>query len=81
VACKACGALEQGQCRAEISIYFPEPLNDLGKLPVLVFPKLLICFQCGQAEFAVPQIELSLLMKGKVAAGPESSQSKTASSG
>ena len=72
--CGRCGAPEQNEFPAEISIHFPKPLNDPAKLPVLVFPKLLVCFQCGRAEFAVPEAELSLIVKGSGVAEPHEEQ-------
>ena len=67
--CEKCGNPEQNQFKAEIAIHFPERPNDPWKAPVLVFPKLLICSQCGRADFTVPETELGLLAKGNVTAG------------
>ncbi len=40
------------------------------KKPIVwVFPKVLVCLQCGLAEFTVPEIELSVLVRGKVVPG------------
>jgi len=72
MACKKCGEPEQNQFEAEITIHFPESLNEPWRAPLLVFPKLLICFQCGRAEFTVPEAELASLITGNVAAGPVS---------
>ena len=64
MACNSCGSLKQGQFRSEIDIHFPE-LKDVDKRPILVFPDLVICFDCGKAEFTVPKEELNLLAQGQ----------------
>ena len=64
MACNSCGSLKQGQFRSEIDIHFPE-LKDVNKRPILVFPNLVICFDCGKAEFTVPKEELNLLAQGQ----------------
>jgi hypothetical protein len=43
-------------------------LEALKKPIVWVFPELLVCLNCGNAEFAVPEIELRVLAKGDAAA-------------
>jgi len=51
----------------EIAIHFPG-LKGLPKPIVWVFPKLLVCLNCGAAEFHVPQDQLRVLAKGESAA-------------
>jgi hypothetical protein len=53
VTCKSCGSDEQRKFTAEIAIHFPG-LSGLEKPIVWVFPKLLVCLNCGTAEFSVP---------------------------
>jgi hypothetical protein len=36
-------------------------LDNVKKLPVLVFPKLLICARCGMVEFTLTPADLRLL--------------------
>lgn len=43
-------------------------LKGLDKPIVWVFPELLVCLDCGMAEFVVPEAELRVLAEGKVAA-------------
>jgi hypothetical protein len=62
VACKACGSDEQTKFRAEIAVHFPGS-NNLDKPHVLVFPELLVCLNCGNAEFVVPESQLRALAK------------------
>ena len=52
---------------AEIGIHFPG-LKNIDKPVVWVFPELVVCLDCGTAEFAVPEAELRLLAKGDAAA-------------
>jgi len=65
--CKSCGSANQGQFRAETAIHFPGPKN-ISKPVVWVFPELVVCLDCGAAEFAVREAELQLLAKGDSAA-------------
>jgi hypothetical protein len=64
MACISCGAANHGKYLAEVDIHFPG-LRNAGKKPVLVFPEILICLNCGKAEFTVPEDELNLLSKGQ----------------
>jgi hypothetical protein len=38
-------------------------LKDISKPVVFVFPEVMICLDCGNAEFIVPETELRLLAK------------------
>jgi hypothetical protein len=67
VTCKSCGLERQREFTAEIAIHFPG-LNGLEKPIVWLFPKLTVCLNCGNAEFAVPESELRVLAKGDAAA-------------
>jgi len=49
-------------------IHFPE-LKNIDKPVVWVFPELVVCLNCGTAEFAVPEAELRQLAEGGAAAG------------
>jgi hypothetical protein len=68
MSCKNCHAENQLDFAAEVGIHFPD-LNGLENPLVFVFPNLLICFNCGFAEFVVPKTELRRLGEG--ADGPE----------
>ncbi len=65
--CKSCGLEKQREFTVEIAIHFPG-LNGLEKPIVWLFPKLIVCLNCGNAEFAVPESELRVLAKGDAAA-------------
>jgi hypothetical protein len=63
--CKSRGSNDQKHFNGEIAIHFSK-LENLDK-PVWVFPELLICMDCGTAEFALPEADLCLLAGGKAA--------------
>jgi len=54
---------------AEIAIHFPG-LQNLDEPAIFIFPKLVVCRNCGTAEFVVPENELRSLTKAN-AAGAE----------
>jgi hypothetical protein len=60
LACKSCGAGNQSEHLAEINVHL-SARKDLHKAAVLVFPKLLVCLDCGSTQFVLPEIELRLL--------------------
>jgi hypothetical protein len=67
VTCKSCGVGKQSKFTAETAIHF-QGLKDLAKPIVWVYPELLVCLNCGIAEFAVPEAELRVLAKGDATA-------------
>jgi hypothetical protein len=67
VTCKSCGSDKQSKFTAETAIHFAG-LNGLEEPIVWVFPELLVCLNCGNTEFVVPETELRLLEKGGTAA-------------
>jgi hypothetical protein len=71
VACKYCGADDQKNFHTEVAIH----LRDIDKPHMLVFPELLVCLKCGNAqiaeEFVVPEHELRLLPKRNDSPGVE----------
>jgi hypothetical protein len=67
MSCKSCGSVNQKKFSAEMAIRFPE-LKDIGKPVVWAFPEVVVCLDCGTAEFAVPEAELRQLAKGDAAA-------------
>jgi hypothetical protein len=50
-----------------MGIHFPG-LKGIDKPVVWVFPELIVCLDCGTAEFAVPKAELRQLVRGDAAA-------------
>jgi hypothetical protein len=63
VSCKSCGSVNQQKFSAEMGIHFPH----IDKPVVWLFPELVVCLDCGTAEFAVPEAELRQLAKGDAA--------------
>ena len=43
-------------------------LKNIDEPVVWVFPEVVVCLDCGAAEFAVPEAELRQLAKGGAAA-------------
>jgi hypothetical protein len=60
--CSSCQSANQGTFNGEIAIHFPG-LEGLDKPIVWVFPKLLVCLNCGFTEFTIPETELRELAK------------------
>jgi len=58
--CKACGGRDQEECGAEVNVHIPGR-KGLDKPAVLVFPKLVVCLDCGFTEFTIPENDLRLL--------------------
>ena len=64
--CKSCESVNQKKFSAEIGIHFLGLKNNDTPV-VFVFPELIVCLDCGTAEFAVPEAELHQLAKGDAA--------------
>jgi hypothetical protein len=60
--CSTCGSVTQRTFLSEVDIHFPR-LRDVKKSPVLVYPELLVCLNCGRAEFTLSKEELHLIAK------------------
>jgi hypothetical protein len=63
MSCKSCHSESQSSFSGEIALHFPG-LKGLNKPIVWVFPKLLVCLDCGFTEFAIPETELCVLRDG-----------------
>jgi hypothetical protein len=63
MSCKSCKAENQRNFNGEIAIHFPG-LKGLDKSIVWVFPTIVVCLNCGFAEFAIPETELRVLRDG-----------------
>lgn len=62
MSCRSCQSSNQRTYESEISIHFPE-LNNLKKPPVLAFPNLVICLDCGFVETKIADSELQDLVE------------------
>jgi hypothetical protein len=60
MSCTLCASGKEAEFIAEINIHFPG-LKNLDKPTVWVFPKVLVCLDCGFSRFTVPKEELALL--------------------
>jgi hypothetical protein len=60
VACRRCASNNQSEFYAEINVHF-RGLEALSKFPVLIFPTLTVCVDCGLTEFTFPEEELRQL--------------------
>jgi len=60
MSCKSCQSQNQRNLNGEIAIHF-HGLKGLDKPIVWVFPKLLVCLNCGFTEFVIPDDELRVL--------------------
>jgi hypothetical protein len=60
--CKSCGSVNQKKFIEEMGIRSPG-LKGLDKPIVWVFPELIVCLDCGTAEFVLPEAELRVLAK------------------
>lgn len=63
MSCLLCASGNQAEFGGEILIHF-RGLKNLDKTPVWVFPKLLVCLDCGSSRFMTPESELALLARG-----------------
>lgn len=63
MSCLLCASDNQAEFGTEILVHFPG-LKNLDKPPVWVFPKLLVCLDCGFSRFTTPQRELEILAGG-----------------
>jgi hypothetical protein len=70
--CKSCGSGRQRKFNGEIAVHYPG-LEGLNKPIVWVFPNLLVCLNCGLAEFSIPDEELQGLAKDDLAAAASAS--------
>ena len=63
MSCASCHFENQGESTGQVAIHFPG-LKGLDRPIVWVFPRLLVCLNCGFTEFVVPEIELRRLVDG-----------------
>jgi len=55
--CQSCQSSKQVELPSEIAIHFPGREN-LSTPHVFVFPDIVVCLDCGSADFTVPEVEL-----------------------
>jgi hypothetical protein len=65
--CKLCGSVNLRKFSGEIAIHFPG-LKNIDKPVAWVFSEVLVCLDCGTAEFTISEPELRQLARGDAAA-------------
>jgi hypothetical protein len=60
--CAFCGSVNQRKFTGEIALHFPG-LKGIDRPIVWIFPEILVCLDCGDSVFAVPETELPVLAK------------------
>ena len=70
MSCLLCASGNQAEFGSEILIHF-SGFENRDKPPVWVFPKLIVCLDCGSSRFMTPESELALLA-GRVPANEDS---------
>jgi hypothetical protein len=60
MSCLLCGSGNEAELTAEMLIHF-SGLKNIEKPAVWLFPKLLVCLDCGSSRFTVPESKLGLL--------------------
>lgn len=58
--CDACGSDGKCEFTGEVAIHF-QGLKGLEMPIVWVFPKVLVCLNCGLAQFQIPEEDLRTL--------------------
>jgi hypothetical protein len=61
--CRLCSSGNEAEFVAEIMVHFSRP-SSLTNPGVLLFPKVLVCLECGSAQFEIPEAELKSLSEG-----------------
>ena len=57
MSCPSCGSANDAKFAAEIILHF-HGFENVNKPGVWLFPKLLVCLDCGFSRFTVPKTEL-----------------------
>lgn len=60
MACTSCASSNQTEFPAEVNIRFSD-LKNSNELGVFVFPRVLVCHDCGSSSFMTPAPELAQL--------------------
>jgi hypothetical protein len=58
MSCRVCGSKNQSRFATEIAIHLPGPSTP----HVFLFPRIVICLDCGFTEFSISETELPRLM-------------------
>jgi hypothetical protein len=63
MSCASCASVNEAEFNTEMMIHFPG-LKHLANPGVFVFPKLLVCLDCGVSQLTLQETELRLVGKG-----------------
>ena len=63
MSCRSCGSETQTEFASEISVHVLG-LENVNEPTVMVFPRLLVCMNCGFTELTLAENELGLLWRG-----------------
>jgi hypothetical protein len=66
MSCKSCQSENQRNLNREVGIHFPG-FKGLKTPIVFVFPKLLVCLNCGFSDFLIPEAELGQVVESDAA--------------
>ena len=58
--CRSCASERVAEFSTEMVIHL-SGMKNLGMPGVMVFPKVLVCMDCGSSEFTVPKPDLASL--------------------
>jgi hypothetical protein len=61
MSCPVCRSANQTEFSAEMMVHH-SGLKNIDNSGVMLFPKLLVCLDCGFSQFTVPKAELALLV-------------------
>jgi hypothetical protein len=67
--CVLCHSSNRAELSTEMMIHF-SGLRTIDNPGILVFPRVLVCLDCGSVQFILAETELSLLAQGIPATRP-----------
>lgn len=67
MSCARCSSLNEGEYTSELMIHFSGP-EHLAHPGVVVFPKIVVCLDCGESRLSTPVKELDLLRAAALSA-------------
>jgi len=68
MSCSRCLSLHQTELNTEINLHV-RGLPNLGEPGIFVFPRVLVCLDCGLSEFVIQKRELAQILEKKLTRG------------
>ena len=68
MSCTRCLSLHQTELNSEMNLHFLG-LPNLGEPGIFVFPKVLVCLDCGLSEFVIHKHELAHIGEKSITRG------------